>query len=254
MRNPKWHRDEIILALDLYFTKGRGSIDDKNPKILELSKILNALPLFTDRPDRQKFRNANGVTLKLSNFLAFDPNYSGKGMTSGSKLDKEVFFEFRDQLESLHSIASQIRMIAGNPNLKEKINEIEDDEQTQKDSVQEGGILYKLHKVRERDPKIIKHKKDLVYQLTGKLACEACILEFEEFYGEIGAGFIECHHLTPLKTFKVSSLTTLNDLALVCSNCHRMLHAGIDKISVADLSDMIKYDRVPKANPNSKFL
>jgi 5-methylcytosine-specific restriction protein A len=248
MRNPKWHRDEIILALDLYFTKNRGSIDDKNPKIIELSKILNALPLFSDRPDREKFRNANGVTLKLSNFLAFDPSYSGKGMTSGSKLDREVFYEFKDHTGSLRSIASQIKMIAANPNLKEKIYEIEEDDLTRTDCVQEGGILYKLHKVRERDPSIVKHKKDYVYQLTGKLACEACILEFEEYYGKIGKGFIECHHLTPLNTFKAERATTLNDLALVCSNCHRMLHVGIDKISVADLRNMIKYDRIPKAN------
>jgi 5-methylcytosine-specific restriction enzyme A len=81
MRNPKWHRDEIILALDLYFSLDRGSIDHKNPKIIELSKTLNALPLFPDRPDEDRFRNSNGVTLKLSNFLAFDPNYKGKGMT-----------------------------------------------------------------------------------------------------------------------------------------------------------------------------
>jgi 5-methylcytosine-specific restriction protein A len=248
MRNPKWHRDEIILALDLYFAKGRGSIDYRNPKILELSKTLNSLPLFSDRPDREKFRNPNGVTLKLSNFLAFDPSYPGKGMTSGSKLDKEVFFEFKDHIASLHSIATQIKMIAADPELKGKIYEIEEDDLTRKDSVQEGGILYKLHKVRERDPKIIKHKKELVYQMTGKLACEACIFEFEEFYGKIGTGFIECHHLTPLKTFKAESSTTLDDLALVCSNCHRMLHVGIDKISVSDLRNMIKYDRVPKAN------
>ncbi len=58
--------------------------------------------------------------------------------------------------------------------MKEKIYEIEEDDLTRKDTVQEGGILYKLHKVRERNPKIIKHKKELVYQLTGKLACEAC--------------------------------------------------------------------------------
>src|SRR5579863_1690342 len=101
MRNPAWHRDEIILALDLYFSKDRGSIDGKNPKIIELSKVLNKLPLFTERPDEEKFRNANGVTLKLSNFLPFDPNYHGKGMTGGSQLDKEVFEEFKNNKNSL---------------------------------------------------------------------------------------------------------------------------------------------------------
>ena len=89
MRNPKWHRDEIILALDLYFSPGRGPIDKKNPRIIELSQLLNRLPLPLDRPDAEKFRNPDGVTFKLSNFLALDKHYSGKGMTHGSKLDGE---------------------------------------------------------------------------------------------------------------------------------------------------------------------
>lgn len=249
MRNPKWHRDEIILALDLYFSQDRGSIDGKNPKIIELSKTLNALPLFPDRPDEEKFRNPNGVTLKLSNFMPFDPNYKGKGMTGGSKLDKEVFEEFVNQKERLKFIAAEIRSIADSPELVKKIYEIEEDEQTKTDSVMEGQVLYKLHKVRERDVKIVQLKKDQVFSLSGKLACEACIFEFEEFYGDLGRGYIECHHRTPLSSIKVASRTTLVDLALVCSNCHRMLHRSIDNLSVENLKMMIRYDRInPKPN------
>src|SRR5687767_6389498 len=111
MRNPKWHRDEIILALDLYFLKDRGSIDRSNPKVIELSEILNRLPLFPNRPDVEKFRNPNGVALKLANFLSFDPNYEGKGMESGSKLDAEVFSEFFRDKSRLHNIANEIKKI-----------------------------------------------------------------------------------------------------------------------------------------------
>ena len=244
MRNPKWHRDEIILALDLYFSQERGSIDKNNPKIIELSKTLNDLPLFPDRPDKEKFRNTNGVSLKLSNFLAFDPDYKGKGMTSGSKLDEEVFHEFRYKKERLRAIANEIRSIADNMEIKRKIYGIEDDEQSKSDSVMEGQVLYKLHKVRERDVKIVQLKKDQIYSLSGKLACEACVFEFEQYYGNIGKGYIECHHRTPLSSMKVMSTTTLNDLALVCSNCHRMLHRNIDTLSVEDLKVMIRYDRI----------
>jgi len=244
MRNPKWHRDEIILALDLYFSKERGPIDDKNKKIIEVSKIINKLPLFPDRPDKEKFRNANGVTLKLSNFLHFDPDYNGTGMKGGSKLDREVFEEYYSQREKLKSIAEEIKKIASDPLLVNKLYSIEEDEQTITDSVQEGETLYKLHKVRERDIRIIKSKKEQTLNLTGKLACEACIFEFEGYYGNIGKGFIECHHKTPLASFKVASKTTLNDLALVCSNCHRMLHRRIDTLTIEDLRMMIKYDRV----------
>ncbi|HEX9509369.1 MAG TPA: HNH endonuclease [Puia sp.] len=243
MRNPKWHRDEIILALDLYFSPTRGSLDAKNPNIIELSKILNSLPLFYNKPDEEKFRNPNGVTLKLSNFLPFDPNYTGKGMTSGSKLDKEIFYEFQNKKDELRSIASEIRKVVADEDLKRKIYTIEEDEVTQDDAVVEGQVLYKLHKFRERNKEIVKRKKDQAILLHGKLTCEACIFVFEEFYGGIGKGFIECHHLTPLSKFKVETKTTLDDLGLVCSNCHRMLHKKIDTLSLQDLKTMIKYHR-----------
>lgn len=240
MRNPKWHRDEIILALDLCFSTGRGIINKKNPKIHELSKILRALPLILDRPDEEKFRNVNGVTKKLSNFLALDKEYQGQGLKKGSELDKIVYNEFVNDKEKLNAIANEIRLVAGSKEVKQKIYTIEEGEQTLKDSVMEGQVLYKLHKVRERDGKIVERKKKQIWNRTGKLACEACVFEFESFYGNIGKGFIECHHRVPLANFKVASKTTLNDLALVCSNCHRMLHKSIDTISVEDLKMIIQ--------------
>jgi 5-methylcytosine-specific restriction enzyme A len=243
MRNPAWHRDEIILALDLYFSKERGSIDGKNPKIVELSKVLNKLPLFAERPDEEKFRNPNGVTLKLSNFLPFDPNYQGKGMTGGSKLDEKIFKEYFDKRAELHAVASEIRKAAENEQLRIALQKVEDDDEAITDSVMEGQVLYKLHRYRERDKSIVARKKDQVFGLTGILACEACTFVFENYYGPIGKGFIECHHTTPLSQLKVASKTTLDSLSLVCSNCHRMLHKHIDTLSIPELRTMLRYDR-----------
>lgn len=245
MRNPKWHRDEIILALDLYFDPKRGSIDDKNKNIQALSELLNKLPIFQERPDKEKFRNANGVTLKLANFLAFDPNHSGAGMKSGSKLDKAVFEEFNNDRKRLHSIATEIKRIAADEKLCEQLNVVESDDQIINDSVVEGQVLYRLHKVRERNHAIVLIKKKQALRSTGSLACEVCNFIFDVYYGEIGMGFIECHHRVPLYKFKLETPTTLDDLALVCSNCHRMLHKKIDTITVDDLRMMIKYDRLP---------
>jgi len=114
---------------------------------------------------------------------------------------------------------------------------------TYNDSVAEGQVLYKLHKVRERNREIVGRKKEQALSLYGKLSCEACVLSFDEFYGDIGKGFIECHHLTPLSKLRIDTRTTLDSLSLVCSNCHRMLHRRIDTISVQDLRMMIKYQR-----------
>jgi len=234
MRNPKWHRDEIILALDLYFDKDLGPMDSGNPKIIALSELLNRLPIFDYKPDQQTFRNPNGVTLKLSNFKALDPNYTGKGMEAYSKLDKEVFEEFSLDIKRLHKIANEIRQTIDNPELSSEVSKIENDETSETDSVKEGQILYKLHKVRERDRKIIEAKKKKVLKEKGELKCEACDFDFEKTYGELGRGYIECHHLIPLSNFMVNKETKLDDLALLCSNCHRMIHKDLSISSIKE--------------------
>jgi 5-methylcytosine-specific restriction protein A len=87
-RNPPWQRDELILALDLYFRHRPDRISKTHPEVVALSKLLNALPLHSDRPDRERFRNANGTYIKLCNFLALDPDYHGKGLERGGRLDR----------------------------------------------------------------------------------------------------------------------------------------------------------------------
>lgn len=243
MRNPKWHRDEIILALDLYFSPDRGSIDSSNPKIIAVSELLNKLPLFQDRPDKEKFRNANGVTLKLSNFKFFDPDYTGKGMSGGSELDEIIFNEFKSDKEQLRKIASEIKIIAEDPALRNLLLTVEEDEQIKEDNVIEGQIIYKLHKARERNKKIVQAKKQQVLKTAGKLACEVCEFVFEDHYGEMGRGFIECHHRTPLSQLTSATITKMQDLALVCSNCHKMLHRSINTYDVSYLKQILSLNK-----------
>ncbi len=88
-RNPKWAQDELILALDLYFRHHPSSIRQDHAQITELSSLLNRLPIHTERPDAARFRNPNGVYMKLCNFLRFDPTYPGKGLTSGGRAEAE---------------------------------------------------------------------------------------------------------------------------------------------------------------------
>ena len=56
--------------------------------------------------------------------------------------------------------------------------------------------------------------------------CQGCGFNFEEIYGEIGKDFIEAHHLVPISLFKgdVVKLDPKLDFAVLCSNCHRMIH------------------------------
>jgi 5-methylcytosine-specific restriction protein A len=55
--NPKWSRDETILALDLYF-QCEGKIPSKSDdRVVELSKLLRNHPLHQDAAKNSTFRN-----------------------------------------------------------------------------------------------------------------------------------------------------------------------------------------------------
>ena len=100
----------------------------------------------------------------------------------------------------------------------------------------EGRILLSVHRRRERNTSLSKNKKKTALREFGKLICEVCDFVFSEKYGDIGEGFIEAHHKTPLSELPPGIVKTkLSDLALVCSNCHRMLHREGGRESVESL-------------------
>src|SRR3984893_18625196 len=86
---------------------------------------------------------------------------------------------------------------------------------------EEGRILTRLHRSRERSRELIE-KKAFMLKLHGGLKCEACSFDFKATYGPRGARFIEAHHIKPVHTLILGSKTRLEDLALLCSNCPRM--------------------------------
>jgi 5-methylcytosine-specific restriction protein A len=98
----------------------------------------------------------------------------------------------------------------------------------------EGGRKLVWHIARERDKSIVREKKRRAIA-EGNLNCEVCKFSFKDKF-EIN--FIECHHRTPISTGGERE-TTLEDLALVCANCHRMLHKLIDGsyLAVEELSN-----------------
>lgn len=91
-------------------------------------------------------------------------------------------------------------------------------------AVREGDLRFVQHLRRERDPRIVEAKRRSIIDATGKLNCEVCSFDFREVYGQRGDGFCEVHHIVPLSERPCGAQTRLEDLAIVCSNCHRMLH------------------------------
>jgi 5-methylcytosine-specific restriction enzyme A len=73
--------------------------------------------------------------------------------------------------------------------------------------------------------------------------CQGCNLDFSERYGEIGKGFIEAHHLRPIATLEEGVSVTYDvasDFAVLCSNCHRMIHRSADAADLSSFRKLIK--------------
>lgn len=234
-RNPAWTRDELILALDLYFRVNPLHTSEQNPEIQALSAALNELPVHAVRPDGEHFRNPNGVYMKLCNFLRFDPGYEGTGLTRGNRLEEEVWEEFAGDRELLAATAAAILAAKGAVSPAEVDAEVP----TSDEEFREGRLLTALHKRRERNSAAVRRKKASVLAATGGLACEACGFDFEAVYGKLGHGFAECHHTVPLSELAAAGSTRLSDLAIVCANCHRMIHQPRPVMSVEELRSLL---------------
>jgi 5-methylcytosine-specific restriction protein A len=232
-RNPPWQRDELILALELYFRHRPDTISKKHPEVAALSELLNKLPIHPDRPDAAKFRNVNGTYMKLCNFLARDPDYQGKGLEAGGRLEQEIWDEFASDREGLARIAEAIRKsyLSVEPGGVAELAE--------EDEFPEGKVLYRLHRSRERSPALVRRAKEKAMDEHGRLFCTACGFDFATAYGDIGRGVIDCHHLLALADLTTERATKLTEVALVCPNCHRIIHRKRPWLTLNNLTDLI---------------
>ena len=73
------------------------------------------------------------------------------------------------------------------------------------------------------------------------VSCAVCNFNFEEIYGNRGAGYIHVHHLIPLSEIGGEyQLDPIKDLRPVCPNCHAMLHKTVPAISIEQLKILLK--------------
>lgn len=81
---------------------------------------------------------------------------------------------------------------------------------------------FRYHRRIERNPALTKEVK----KVRG-LTCEACGLNFSKTYPLIKKNkYIEAHHLVPIASLKGQRVSRdpNKDFAVLCANCHRMIH------------------------------
>jgi len=104
---------------------------------------------------------------------------------------------------------------------------------------------YKLHRKLDRNPKASRAAK----RLHGYV-CQGCGFDFEKVYGPSGRQFIEAHHLKPIADIpegQTVSLDPRTDFAVLCSNCHSMMHRKEGPRTISALNNLGHVPRLKAA-------
>jgi 5-methylcytosine-specific restriction protein A len=216
-RAPDWQWEEIVLVCDLVAQNGWRQLVEGGPQVADLSAMLRNMSIHPSDVRGDKFRNENGVVRKSADIATVHPGYSGRA-TNGGQTTKGVVDRFLAEPDVMHAVADSIRNSASHGEPLDLPFDLGWDE-----SVVEGRYLLRLHAYRERNQGLRRKKIDSVLARGGVVACEVCEFDFGGYYGDRGRGFIECHHVEPLH-IGGQAPRTVRDLALLCSNCHRMIH------------------------------
>lgn len=97
--------------------------------------------------------------------------------------------------------------------------------------------MYRRHRQIERNP---SHAK-LVRQLQGTI-CKGCGKDPRNTYGDVAVGLVDAHHLRPLSSLvegEVVSFDPIKDFAVLCPNCHRVIHRLEDAGDLAALRALV---------------
>jgi len=92
----------------------------------------------------------------------------------------------------------------------------------------EGEARERMITHRQREVWLRRKKLEVTKRKFGHLRCQTpgCGFDFAQKYGALGEDFAIVHHLKSLASREEPSKTKLSDLAVVCANCHAMIHRG----------------------------
>lgn len=122
--------------------------------------------------------------------------------------------------------------------ISQEIDLTEDDEE-----FPEGKANLRSHLIRERNTRLIKSAKQQYFQKNPDMKCQICGFSFVEVYGEIGKQYLEGHHIKPVSELDDGCKTKIEDIILICANCHRMIHRKRPWLDINSIQKLIHKDQ-----------
>jgi 5-methylcytosine-specific restriction protein A len=200
-------------------------------QMLDLSQALWGSPRFP----YIFFFDTEPISLTWTQFkedVGYAPNFRPSG---------NVYRVRQDRLERFGGVEGyldHIRGENGSANYPTSYTSPRVAESTPDDEYSEGKRLTSERSYFRRNPQLVKQAKEHY-----GYSCQVCGFNFSNKYGVIGSKYIECHHLNPLSERSDAEAiitTTISDVRVVCSNCHRMLHRRRPALTIEELQEAMK--------------
>ncbi|MGW7466828.1 HNH endonuclease [Streptomyces xantholiticus] len=221
-RSPAWTRDELLLACALVVEDGWQELREDGPRVADLSGLLRSLPIHEGAAQSiPKFRSIGSVSCKTADLPSNHPDYTGT-RTKGGRQDKEVITAFMARPAEMLDAAAALRQGIGTGELH-MLPKDPDEVDDEGNVAIEGRLLTRWALHRECDRKLRTRKIAYAEKLGRPLQCEVCTFDFGRSYGVLGKGYIEVHHVLSLHLSGPRE-AKLEDLALLCANCHHVCH------------------------------
>ena len=107
-------------------------------------------------------------------------------------------------------------------------------------SAKEGRLLTRIHVYKERDRAFARRVRNYYKAASGgRLVCEVCGSVPADVYGPHGERCIEAHHKVPIEELQPDSVTLVSDMAVVCANCHRVIHSQTPCLTVDEVAALM---------------
>ena len=172
------------------------------------------------------FFKTQGIHLtwsQLKQDVGYKMNFRPSGNVYRVKDADEKLFDFG-------GVKGYIRFLTKSLEINSPISEYRIDNPVHKIEYEEGERRFRESAYFKRNPRLVRDAKKLY-----GYSCQACGFDFKKIYGDLGSGYIECHHLNPLSEREENYNSSVEDVCVLCSNCHRMIHRSQPPLTLDQL-------------------
>ncbi|CAM3726327.1 HNH domain-containing protein [Tsukamurella ocularis] len=232
-----WTWDELLLACDLLASSDWVSPRAHTDEVQALSAFLRK-----QQPDlalSPEFRSPSSVHRKLEDLRSAHPDYHASA-TKGGRATRAMAAAFAADYETMHRLANEVLGLGTESDEDASVPDAASAAEIV--TAAEGRVLRRLTTVRERD-RGLRNTKLTQFRAAhqGRVFCEVCSFDFGKVYGEHGEGYAEVHHRVPLHVTD-EVVNDLDDLIVLCANCHRMIHRRAPWLTPEQLAAMLLPD------------